>query len=145
MKYEIQAATVAEQVIAASRRRTNLKSVSKEIQSLLGFSWAFIQERALSRRGHNVAIYWDDSVEPGVQVAARFEDTADVVCSATPAGRVATTAHYGPYSELGAAHQAVRDWCKQNGHEIVSPFWEIYGHWNDDWAQVRTDVLYLLK
>ena len=24
-------------------------------------------------------------------------------------------------------------------------FWEIYGHWNDDWAKVRTDVYYLIK
>ena len=58
---------------------------------------------------------------------------------------VATAAHYGPYSRLGDAHAAVRQWCAAQGHALVGPFWEIYGHWTDDPAQLRTDVCYLLQ
>jgi effector-binding domain-containing protein len=58
---------------------------------------------------------------------------------------VATCAHFGPYDQLRAAHQAVRRWCAASGREIALPFWEIYGHWEDDPAKLRTDVLYLLK
>ncbi len=99
--------------------------------------------------GDNVAIYWDEagggSVEVGVQVTRPFEPTKEVVCSATPGGTVARTAHFGPYDQLGPAHQAVRDWCKLNGREIAMPFWEVYGDWNDDPSKLRTDVFYLLK
>jgi effector-binding domain-containing protein len=93
-------------------------------------------------------MYWDakgdGSVEVGVQIVKPFEDTATVVCSATPGGRAATTAHYGEYSKLGPAHEAVMAWCKQQGERLAGPFWEVYGDWSDDPATLRTDVFYLL-
>ena len=99
--------------------------------------------------GHNVAIYWETanggSIEVGIQVTRTFEETDLVVCSSTPGGRVARTAHYGPYDQLGAAHDAVMAWCRARGHETTLPCWEIYGDWTDDPSQLRTDVLYLLK
>jgi len=149
MNYTVNVATVTQQSIAASRRRTTHGRVSQEIQGVLGDVWTFLRAHADVKWGFNVAIYHEPppngSIECGVQVFSRFDETADVVSSYTPAGRVATTAHFGPYDQLGGAHEAVREYCKQNGHEIVLPFWEIYGHWNDDWAKVRTDVYYLIK
>ena len=150
MTYHVAIESVNEQLIAAARQRTTFSRIAREIGDLLGHSWAFLKERSeLRRDGHNVAIYWDmrgeGSIEVGVQVVARFEPTDRVVCSATPAGRVARTAHFGPYSELGPAHEAVRKWCRENGHEIMPPFWEVYGDWDDDPAKVRTDVYYPLK
>ena len=59
-------------------------------------------------------------------------------------GTVARTVHYGPYDQLGAAHDAVMAWCREHGHETRLPFWEIYGDWDDDPAKLRTDILYLL-
>ena len=79
------------------------------------------------------------------ELAREFEPTETVVCSATPAGTVARTVHFGPYNRLRAAHNAVRAWCKQNQRETPLPFWEIYGDWSDDPAKLRTEVLYLLK
>jgi effector-binding domain-containing protein len=71
-----------------------------------------------------------------------------VVRSATPAGTVASITHRGPYSELGAAHDAVRRWCEAHGHRLAGPSWEIYGHWRPEWdadpSVIRTDVCYLL-
>jgi effector-binding domain-containing protein len=57
---------------------------------------------------------------------------------------VATTIHLGPYGRLGQAHEAIRDWCSAHVLKIVGPFWEVYDHWNDDPAKLRTDVFYLL-
>jgi effector-binding domain-containing protein len=150
MDYEVSLLTVAEQPIAAARQRTTFKMVSREIQGLLSGPWAFVRSHpGLWIRGCNVAIYWDPpaegSVEVGIQVTSSFEGSDEVVCSATPAAKVAMTTHFGPYSGLGAAHQAVRVWCRENGHTLLSPHWEIYGHWNDDPAKVRTDVLYRLS
>jgi effector-binding domain-containing protein len=58
---------------------------------------------------------------------------------------VATTFHIGDYGGLGAAHEAVRDWCARTGRELAGPSWEVYGHWSDDPAKRRTDVFWLLK
>jgi effector-binding domain-containing protein len=149
MDYKISLLTVAEQPIAAARQRTTFKMVSREIQGLLSGPWTFVRAHpGLWTSGCNVAIYWDPpaegSIEVGIQVTSRFEGSGEVVCSSTPAARVAMTSHFGPYSELGAAHKAVRLWCREHGHALLAPHWEVYGHWNDDPAKLRTDVYYRL-
>jgi effector-binding domain-containing protein len=150
MAYEVTIESVAEQLVAAARQRTTYAAISREIGALLDGPWAFLRAHpGLRTDGHNVAIYRNNanggSIEVGVQVLHPFEETALVVCSATPGGRVARAAHYGPYDQLGAAHDAVMAWCREHGHETTMPFWEIYGDWDDDPAKLRTDVLYLLK
>ena len=45
---------------------------------------------------------------------------------------------------LPAAHQAVREWCEANGHEVAGPRWEIYGHVHDDPDRQETEVVWLL-
>jgi effector-binding domain-containing protein len=149
MNYAVEMVNVEQQLVAAARQRTSLKRVSLEIRQLLNAPWDYIHEHPDIRRGgHNVAIYWSVSgegdVEVGVQIVREFEPTDSVVLSATPAGRVATTAHYGPYSELGLAYQALQDWSVQHNQAFAGPFWEIYGDWEDDPAKLRTDILYLL-
>jgi effector-binding domain-containing protein len=103
-----------------------------------------------ARAGRHVAIYWDGSIrlEVGVELHGPFAEEGEVVRSATPAGPVACTTHLGPYSGLGAAHDAVRQWCLANNRQLAGPNWEIYGHWQSEWntnpSQIRTDVYYLL-
>ncbi len=150
MNYAISVSAIERQPIAAARRRTTFAKIAGEIGTLLDDPWSLIRATpGLRTDGDNVAIYWDDSgdgsIEVGVQVVREFEPTDAVVCSATPAGVVARTAHFGPYHQLRAAHGAVRAWCKDNSREFALPFWEIYGDWSDDPGKLRTDVLYLLK
>jgi effector-binding domain-containing protein len=111
--------------------------------------WAFLGRNPdLRRDGHNVAVYRNESadisVEVGVQVVRTFDPTDLVVCSATPEGTVATTMHFGPYSELGAAHRAIQSWGRENHRPLAGTSWEVYGDWDDDPAKLRTDILYLL-
>lgn len=150
MSYQITVKRVEEQTIAAAKQRTSFKKISREIGDLLRRPWALIhQQPGLRTDGDNVAIYWvesgEGSIEVGVQVVRKFEDTDEVVCSATPAGMAATTAHLGPYNQLRAAHDAIRQWCGSNGRTFVLPFWEVYGDWSDDPTKLRTDVFYLLR
>jgi len=149
MSYPVQVTTVAEQLLAAARQRTTLNRVSSEIQHLLEAPWAFLRGNPdLRRDGHNVAVYrnesGDVSVEVGVQVVRNFAPTDLVVCSATPGGTVATTAHFGPYSELGPAHRAIISWCRENRRPLAGTYWEVYGDWDDNPAKLRTDLFYLL-
>jgi effector-binding domain-containing protein len=101
--------------------------------------------------GRNVAVYWDESIrlEVGVELPGPFAELGEVVRSATPAGAVASTVHFGPYTGLGTAHAAIRRWCKDNNRNLAGPKWEIYGHWQPEWnadpSLIRTDVYYLLS
>jgi effector-binding domain-containing protein len=149
MNYTVEIVDVPEQLLAAARERTTLRRVAQDIRRLLDGPWTLIRERGdLRTDGHNVAVYWErgpeGDVEVGVQIVNRFDATDLVVCSATPAGRVAATTHFGPYTELDRAHRAIRAWCAEHGHTLAGPAWEIYGDWNDDPAKLRTDVHCLL-
>lgn len=99
--------------------------------------------------GQNLFIYRDGSkddvtVEVGVEAAAAFEPTDGVLSSATPAGEVASTVHFGPYGGLGAAHEAVIRWCQEHGRTRANVWWEVYGDWHEDPAQLQTEVFHAL-
>lgn len=136
-----------EQLWAVVRQRTTVQAVSQEVQPLLGRAWELIgRHRELSRRGRNIALYHPDgSVEVGVEVPTWFADEPQVRCAALPIGTVATCSYVGPYEGLGAAHDAIRAWARDAGRALAGTSWEVYGHWTDDSAQLRTDVLYLLE
>jgi effector-binding domain-containing protein len=96
-----------------------------------------------------MALYLDAGlVEVGAEVSEPFAGNDRVHCSQLPAGRVATTTHFGPYPRLGDAHSEIRQWCADHGHSLAGICWEIYGHWNESWntdpSKIRTDVFNLL-
>jgi effector-binding domain-containing protein len=134
-------------LIAVIRSRVKQADLSTVVPQQCGEVWSFCRAAGLPKPGRHVAYYLDGEInlEVGVEVVQPFVGNDRVVCSALPGGMVASTIHMGPYSQLGAAHLAIHDWCKQQGHTLAGPSWEIYGHWSDDPAQVRTDVFYLLK
>ncbi len=110
-------------------------------------SLEFVRSSSLPHPGRNLALYLDDEIhlEVGVEVFEPFEGDERVSSSSTPAGTVATTVHMGAYDRLHEAHVAIRQWCSENGHTLAGPNWEVYGHWDDDPAKLRTDVFYLLE
>ncbi len=50
------------------------------------------------------------------------------------AGRTAVGRRVGALSPDGIreAHDAVRAWCEENGHELAGECWEIYGHMDEN-------------
>jgi effector-binding domain-containing protein len=138
---------VAAQTTAVIRFRAAQSELSKVVPAACGEVWSFARAANLPRPGRHIALYLDDAInlEVGVEMPAPFVGNDRVVCSSTPAGTVATVVHMGPYNRLHEAHDAIRKWCSTNGHALAGPNWEVYGHWSDDPAQVRTDVFYLLK
>ena len=98
--------------------------------------------------GRNVMLYLDDvpTVEVGVELQGAFAPSGRVVASALPAGRAATTVARGAPSAEGlqAAHAAVVEWSKVNGHELTGTRWEVYDHWRDDPERFETVVCWLL-
>jgi effector-binding domain-containing protein len=147
VQYEVVLTTVAAGRVAAVRERLTPADIASRFGPALDQVWQFVRAAGLTTR-HNVFLYDDADpglIELGVQVEEVFDDGDTVVCSATPAGTIATTTHVGPYAELGAAHSFVRAWCGDEGHMIAGPFWEIYGDWDDDPTKLETEVCYLLR
>ena len=113
---------------------------------LLDEVWECLHTNGVTRGCPNVMFYRDDvpTVEIGVLPARDVTLSGRVVRSFLPAGRVATTVHKGPWSELGAAHDAIHQWCAAQGLTLAGPRWEIYGPHRDDPAELTTEVTWLL-
>jgi effector-binding domain-containing protein len=150
MNYDVRLEQVQSRPLAVVRRRATKPELARIIPEACGTVWNVVRAQKL-RGGRHVTVYFDEvwNVEIGVELDAPFAGDGEVVPSTTPAGTVATTTHLGPYQQLAAAHDAIQQWCKRNGHTPVRPCWEIYGHWQDAWnndpSQIRTDVYYLIQ
>jgi effector-binding domain-containing protein len=151
MEYEVRLEQSSSRPLAVVRRRASAQELSRVVPDACGVVWNVVRAQQIKGAGRHVALYLDCEInlEVGVELDTPFAGHGEVVGSATPAGPVATAAHFGPYGRLGEAHQAIHDWCAKHGHELAGPSWEIYGHWVDEWnndpSKIRTDVFYLLK
>jgi effector-binding domain-containing protein len=146
MDYHVEAKRVESQTTAVVCFSAKAAELSTKIPQACGEVWTFIRSAGLPQPGRHVALYLDGviNIECGAEVGQPFQGNGRVVCSHTPAGLAATTVHIGPYNRLGEAHKAIVKWCSDNGHTLAGPQWEVYGHWVDDPAKLRTDVFYLL-
>jgi effector-binding domain-containing protein len=135
--------------LAVVRRQARQADLSRLVPECCGLVWNVLRAQQI-KGGRHVAVYWDNSIrlEVGVELSVPFVEQDGVVQSATPAGMVAWVTHFGPYGRLGAAHEAIRQWCTSHNHRVAGPQWEIYGHWLKEWdsdpSQIRTDIYYLL-
>jgi effector-binding domain-containing protein len=144
--------TAAPRGIAAVRARLPIHRVPANFATYLNQVYDAGRAGLVQLDGQNVFVYRggltsndeDAEVEFGVGVAAPFTASGAVVYSTLPTGEVATATHWGDYSRLGEAHRAVMAWCREHGRTISGTRWEVYGHWSDDPAQLRTDVFHLL-
>ena len=149
MTYDVRLETIAAaRPTLVVRRKATLREIPDVVPAACGFVWNVVREHQVPGAGRHVALYLDDQInlEVGVELEAPFP--GHVGSSALPSGPVATAVHYGPYTRLRAAHEAIRDWCAKHGHAPAGPNWELYGHWEEAWnrdpSQIRTDVFYLL-
>lgn len=157
MRYDIEIRDILPFPLAAACGRANANTIGATIGELMSQVYEFLRNSTIEKPGHNVVLYHDSEegglfntedgipIEVGVQVATTFEDDGAVVCSSTPGGRVAATLHMGAYQQLPEAHGAIRSWCSEHGHQIAGANWEIYGDWNDNPDELRTEVVYLLR
>lgn len=149
VSYDVRTEPAEPRPLAAVRAETTPDQLSENIIRLLNLVWPVLREQNV-RTGHNVVIYHGASqgtltIEAGVETFTEFTDHGEVKHTSTPSGTVVTTAHYGEYSGLGAAYTAVERWCAGHARQPSGVSWEVYGDWNDDPAQRRTDIYLLLQ
>jgi effector-binding domain-containing protein len=146
--YQVRAEHAGPRLLAAVRGVTTPQRLGADIIRLLDQVWPLLREQS-ARTGHNVVIYHPGeggvlTIDAGVEVFAGFEARGEVRRVTTPAGEVAVTSHNGEYSALAGAYTALEQWCAANGRRRAGVNWEIYGDWDDDPANRRTDVYALL-
>jgi DNA gyrase inhibitor GyrI len=129
---------VPEQPVAVVRGGATMANLPQRIRALFDEFYAGFKGKA----GLNVVFYpgWSaGECEIACGVQAEQGGNATI-----PAGAVATTVHMGPYDRMKAAHEAIHQWARENGRRLAGPSWEVYGHWSDDPATLRTDIYYLI-
>jgi len=116
----------AESPTAVVKANTTRREFVTLWRTMLDEVWAFLRARpGLRTEGHNVMLYrkgppgFDLAVEVGVQVIRSFEAAGHVVPSTLPAAETASTVHTGTPAEIGAAHDAVRAWCRAHRRELT--------------------------
>jgi len=139
-------------MLASVRRQVRIGQVATAWKPALDQVWDFLRRNpGLRTDGHNVFLYHHPSsrqspmdVDFGVEVTRHFERAGEVFCTQTPAGRVATALHIGPYDRMSEAHDAIHTWAAKNRVTFAGQSWEIYGDWTDDPSKLETRLEYLL-
>jgi effector-binding domain-containing protein len=146
MSHEVTVTEVASRPTAVVAATTYWQEFPTLWRGLLDEVWACLRAGGIHRGCRNIMLYRDDvpHVEVGVELRQPCPLTGRVVASSLPAGLVARAVHRGPYTGLGAAHQAVHDWAAAHGRRLAGPRWEVYGPHHDDPAEVWTEISWLL-
>lgn len=149
MAYEVRNGSEEPRPLAAVRAETTQPRLGADIVRLLDLVWPVLREQGV-RTDHNIVVYRGAragvlTVDVGVEVLSDFTPRHQVQPTATPAGEVATTAHYGEYSELAGAYAALERWCAEHQRQPSGVSWEVYGDWAEDPAERRTDIYFLLR
>lgn len=139
-------------MVAAVRRQVRMGHVGSAWRPALDQVWAFLRQNpGLRSDGHNIFRYHHPAkgestmvVDFGVQATRPFAQAGEVFSTETPAGRVVTALHLGPYERMGETHDAIKSWMAANKLASGGQSWEIYGDWTDDPAKLETHIEYLL-
>lgn len=153
MPIQVSIQTVAARTIAAVRRKIRIPEIADTLRPALDQVWAFLQQHpGLRTDGHNIFLYHHAAsmdlpmdVDFGVEVTRSFERSGEVYSTETPAGKVATVLHVGPYQRLPDTHKAIHAWAAANKISFAGTSWEIYGDWTEDASMLETRVEYLLS
>jgi effector-binding domain-containing protein len=148
--YDVREVIVNARPVAGVRAQVSRGQVGREFGRHLDQVYAAARAGEVQLDGQTIFIYRGAigdqlTVDFCVGVTAPFAAVGAVVPLETPQGVAAMTTHHGDYGRLGEANAAIIEWCRTNDRLRAGPSWEVYGHWHEDPAQLRTEIYYLLQ
>ncbi len=147
-------ATAKPRLLASVRRQARPDTIGSLIRT--SGVWDLMKARNIKSTGHNVVVYWDEPganlmsspigipVDVGAEITEPFTGDAELACTSTPAGRFISVVHVGLYDRLGEAYDTLIQFARAEGLQLAGPYWEFYGHWTEDPAQLETTIGYAL-
>jgi hypothetical protein len=144
---EIDRQVVAPMRVALTRPEPLARpTLSATIRRQLDRVWGEVRAGRLPPHGRSVCLYDGPppQVASGVQVEAAFVDLPEVRCAELPGGPVLRAVHAGPYERMHETYRALEQRAAELGCRFVGVSWEIYGHWSDDPAELKTEIYQLL-
>lgn len=90
-----------------------------------------VNDNNLDQQGYIMVMYYDPPENfnydyADIEVATPVRHNHESLTREIPSGQYITAIHKGPYSECYKGYQAMKEWCKEHGYEIVGPATEIY-------------------
>ena len=153
MNTQVRIEPVSQRKLAATHRQVRIGQVAAVWRQALDQVWEFLhQNPGLHSGGHNIFLYHHPEnreslmgVDFGVEVTRSFPSSGEVILVETPAGKVASALHLGPYIELKRTHDAIHAYAAANQLTFAGKPWEIYGDWTEDVSKLETRIEYLLS
>jgi effector-binding domain-containing protein len=130
------------------------QAISVEMGRAFGRVTEFMELHGIAPAGPPLSVYYLHDPErlafrAGVIVASEglLAADGDIRGDCTPAGRVLTFTHVGPYATLRDDYAEMMDWMAREGLEMAAPTWEVYLDDPDEVPedQLRTKVHVALK
>lgn len=104
--------------------------------------WKTVQSFQLKNKGLNTWVYGpDQKVFAGVGLEEIPPAGTELEHLPITLPKYAYYKHIGPYNLIGQAGKAMREHLQAAGHRIISPYIEIYGHWNANESLLETELL----
>jgi effector-binding domain-containing protein len=129
MSYEIKSDVLPERLTLVKRAHLDSGGFGGWLHEAYGELFSYIAMRKVPVTGPPFGRYAFNGgigVEAGVPIAARVPACGDLVTSALPSTRAATTCHMGSYDKLRDAYDALEKWVHDHGFERNGLHWEVY-------------------
>jgi effector-binding domain-containing protein len=121
------------------------QAISDEMGRCFARVREFMETHGIAAAGHPLAVYHEHDPEQltfraGIAVSSEALLSAgdEVRADCTPAGRVLSFTHVGPYATLRDDYADMMAFAQREGFEIAAPTWEVY---IDDPGEVPEDRL----
>lgn len=130
-EYRVEVVTLKPQPTLVVRAELAAPELGKALAGILPRTFQHAMKQGASPAGMPFTRYVSMGadkfvIEAGVPVSAKVEGAGDILAAELPAGRTATVVHTGPYDQLGAAHEALTAWARDNGAKAKGGAWEVY-------------------
>ena len=152
MQYNCELIQQDEQPVLSVRTRTSVQDLPQAIGKAYEKIMAHMGELGEAPVGPPFVAYYnmdmqDLDIEVGFPVAVELTSKGDVQAAKIPARTAAACMHFGPYSAIEPAYNALGEWIKQSGYEATGISYEYY--LNDPSStppeQLQTRIIFPLK
>lgn len=128
MTFEVQLVQLPAQHVAVFHEVLSTDDLSDAFGRMFPAAMEQMTREAAPQIGQPIAIYHEMDFETGItdmsaglEVGAGYAPEPPLAVVELPAAEAVKVDYYGPYTELGTAHQAIMAWCAEHNREPGEP------------------------